>query len=136
MRQITVLRDGRALPCGKILIDPDGVKVWERKVSERRHLFRYGRAWDGTEVKDAWTIGEELLGQLREIGVGRIRYLPTQRGRCGAEVYEVEMAEFLKQARELDQSEWTCKTEPQWALPRRFWEKRGSEAKQLQLELA
>jgi hypothetical protein len=104
------------------------MKTWERKVSQK-HLFRFGRAWDGTEVRDAWTIGEELLGQLREIGVERIRYVTQE------EVYEIELEEFLKLARELDQSEWVSRTEPQWALPRRLWRLKKRTEKQLALQL-
>ena len=59
MREVTVLKDGRRLPCGRLVYE-DGVLVWKRAVGER-HLFRRGRAWDGSEVRDAWTIGEQLL---------------------------------------------------------------------------
>ena len=128
-REVTVLKGGRTVPCGKLVYE-DGVLVWERKVTERRHLFRWGRAWDGSEVRDAWTLGEQLLGQLRELGVGRIRYVTRD------EIYEVGVDDFLRQARELDQSDWTSGTEPQWALPRRLWEKRTREgARQLALSI-
>ncbi|GEM_PF-2404791 len=129
MREVTVLKDGKRLPCGRLLYE-DGVLSWERRVSAR-HLFRRGRAWDGSEVRDAWTIGEQLLAQLRELGVRRIRYVTRD------EIYEIEVDDFLRQARELDQSEWAHTTEPQWALPRKFWEKRTREGahRQLQLQL-
>lgn len=131
MRQITVLKDGKKLPCGRLVYE-DGVLVWERKVTEQRHLFRFGRAWDGSEVRDAWTLGEQILGQLRALGVERIRYV------CDDEVYEVSVEDFLRQAKELDQSEWAQGTEPQWALPRRLWGKRTREGalRQLALPLA
>ncbi len=133
MRQVTVLKDGRRLPCGRLVYE-DGRLVWERRVTEQRHLFRWGRAWDGSEVRDCWTVGEQILAQLRRLGVKLIRYICTD---CEPEeVYEVGVEDFLRQARELDQSEWAQGTEPQWALPRKLWARRvlGS-ARQLALPL-
>ena len=119
--EIVVLKDGRRLPCGRLVYE-DGCLVWERRVTEQRHLFRWGRAWDGSEVKDAWTVGEDILGQLRRLGVDRIRYVCVD---CEPEaVYEVGVEDFLRQARELDQSEWSNGLEPQWALPRKLWARR------------
>ncbi len=116
-----MLKDGRRLPCGRLVYE-DGALVWERKVTEQRHLFRWGRAWDGSEVRDAWTLGEHILAQLRRLGVDRIRYVCTDYK--PEMIYEVGVEDFLRQARELDQSEWAQGTEPQWALPRRLWAKR------------
>lgn len=114
MKQICVFRGGKYVPCGRIL-EESAMLVWERQVTECRHLFRCGRAWDGTVVRDAWTIGEALLGQLRELGVQRIRYVTR------SSIYEVGVEEFMRQARELDQTRWGTTTEAQWALPRSQW---------------
>ncbi len=92
----------------------------EAELEAKCELFR--RAWDGSEVKDAWTVGEHILAQLRQLGVKLIRYVCTD---CEPEtVYEVGVEDFLRRARELDQSEWAQGTEPQWALPRRLWARR------------
>jgi len=128
MREVTVLKGGRTVPCGK-LIHEDSVLVWERRVSKTRHLFRVGRARDGSEVRDAWTLGAMLLAQLRALGVERIRYI------CGPDIYEISMRDFLQRAKELDQSDWQHTTEAQWALPRKLWEKRESAQKQLALQI-
>lgn len=123
MRAVTVFANGRYIPRGKVVIDPDDVRTWECRVREFKHLYRRF---------DAWTVSEEILRQLRDLGIRRIRYVVVDRG---GESYEVELSEFLKRAKPLDQSGWTKRTEEQWALPRRYWEKRESARKQLALQL-
>jgi hypothetical protein len=123
MRQITVIADGRSIPRGRIL-SGNGERIWETKVRESKHLFKR---------MDSWTISESILAQLRDLEIGRIRFVVTDKG---GESYEVSLSEFLERAEPLDQSEWARKTEAQYALPRRFWQRRESAQKQLALPLA
>ena len=113
MREVTVFVNGRTIPRGKVIVDPDGVRTWECRVRESRHLYRN---------LDAWTISEAILAQLRELGIGRIRFIEIDQG---GEIYEIPVDEFVERAILLDQEGWRAKTEPQWAVPRRFWRKRG-----------
>ncbi len=125
MRQVTVVGpEGRTILRGKIVVE-DGVRIWETKVRESRHLFR---------ALDAWTLSETILRQLQDLEVERIRLIVADRD---GEIYEVSVADFLKQAELLDQSTWSNRTEEQYALPRKHWElKRGSTHRPLQLALA
>lgn len=121
--QVTVLSpQGRRIPRGQIVVE-DGGRIWETRVRESRHLYR---------ARDAWTISETILAQLRDLGVGRIRFVVVDRG---GEICEVSLSEFLKLAEPLDQSGWKRKTEKQLALPRRFWDRRESAQAQRQLAL-
>lgn len=121
--EVTISANGKRIPRGKIVVDPDGVKTWETHVTESRHLFK---------AKDAWTVSETILTQLQELGVGRIRYIITD---SNDEVYEVDMLKFMTLAAVLDQDGWKATTEEQYALPRRLWRKRGSRLEQLALPL-
>ncbi len=120
MRQITVIVGGWSIPRGRIVVE-DGVCIWETRVRESRHLYR---------ALDAWTVSESILAQLRDLGVDRIRYVVTDRD---GESYEVPLSEFLERAEPLDQSGWAKRTEEQWALPRRFWQRWESTVRQLAL---
>lgn len=123
MRQVTVVSpDGREIPRGKLLVE-DGVRIWETKVRESRHLFR---------ALDAWTVSGTILRQLQDLSVDRIRFVAVDTG----EIYEVGLSEFIQRAEPLDQSGWSTRTETQYALTRKHWElKQGSAQKQLQLAL-
>jgi len=58
----------------------DGEVVWTRHVSLARHLLR---------IRDAWTLNEPILEQLRAFGVGIIRYI------TGDITYEITLSEFI-----------------------------------------
>jgi len=100
MRMITVFADGKRMPRGRVIVDPDGVKTWETRVRESKHLYR---------ALDAWTISETILGQLEDLHVGRIRFVVADRNN---EIYEVSLDKFRSLAQELDQTGWRSATEP------------------------
>jgi hypothetical protein len=122
MREITVLRaDGQVIPRGRIVVDRDGLRTWECRVRESKHLYKR---------LDAWTVSKVILKQLQDLGVERIRFIVLDQG---GEIYEVSLAEFLELAEPLDQSGWKQETEPQYGLARRHWQKRESAVRQLAL---
>ncbi len=123
MREVTVFVNGRRIPRGRIVVDPDGSRTWECRVRERKHLYR---------AFDAWTISETVLKQLNDLNIGRIRLIVVDRD---GEIYEVDLETFKSLAEELDQSGWKLATERQYALPRRLWRKRGAVGRQLALQL-
>jgi hypothetical protein len=124
MRQITVVGPaGQAITRGKIVVE-NGVHIWEAQVEERRHLFRR---------LNSWTVSADVLRQLKTLGVDLIRYVVADRA---WEIYEVEVDKFVALAEELDQTGWKPSTERQYALPRRFWERRESAHANQQLALA
>ncbi len=90
---------------------------------ESKHLYRR---------MDAWTLSATILTQLQDLEVERIRLIVADQG---GEIYQVSLAAFLNRAEPLDQSEWCQRTEEQYALPRRFWERRENAHKQLALQL-
>lgn len=120
METVVVLRDGRRIPRGKIVEDADGKLTWETQVRESKHLFR---------SLDAWTLSEEVLKQLRELNIERIRFKVIDQNGV---IYEVDLSDFVRNASELDQRGWKSATERQYALPRRFW-RRSGRAEQLAL---
>lgn len=120
MDSVVILRDGRRIPRGRIIEDPDGTLTWETHVRESKHLFRR---------LDAWTLSDTVLKQLIARGVERIRLRVRETG----EIYEVDLTKFAMEAEELDQTGWRSATERQYALPRHKWERKGIGAKQLSL---
>ena len=121
MREVTVLVGGRRVPRGRIRVE-SGRRIWQCKVTERRHLFK---------AKDAWTLSDTVLKQLIAFGVDLIRLRVRETG----EIYEIELDKFLSDAEELDQSGWRQVTERQYGLPRRYWKRRRSRVRQLSLQL-
>lgn len=126
--RVTVITPrGHRIKRGKI-IDEEGIRVWETRVQAYRadgrpkHLF---------VSRDAWTLSSTILGQLQELGVDRVRFVATDL----SETYQISLSEFFRLAEPLDQSKWSGRTEKQYALPRKYWEKTRESANRRQLAL-
>ena len=81
----------------------DGRVVWIRNVCLERHLLR---------IRDAWTINEPILDQLRIDSVDAVRYVSE------AGIYEVELSEFIERSVVLEG--FAC-GENSHVLPRTEW---------------
>lgn len=118
---------GRRIKRGQIKVE-NGVRIWETRVQAYR---RDGRPKHLFAAQDAWTLSSTILGQLQELGVDRVRFVATDL----SETYQISLSEFFRLAEPLDQSKWSGRTEKQYALPRKYWEKTRESANRRQLAL-